>query len=96
MAAKPGIGNPVSLSIAPVNQAVGKPYSDLMSSIGLMQDIQDRSSIDGFEFQCLEEWDENVPPLDNRDERLDMWSASPKYSIRSIADLLKKSASFNK
>jgi len=91
MAAKPGIGNPVSLSIAPVNQAVGKPYSDLMSSIGLMQDIQDRSSIDGFEFQCLEEWDENVPPLDNRDERLDMWSASPKYSIRSIADLLKKS-----
>jgi len=91
MAAKPGIGNPVSLSIAPVNQAVGKPYSDLMSSIGLMQDIQDRSSIDGFEFQCLEEWDENGPPLDNRNERLDIWRASPKYTIQDIARLLKDS-----
>ena len=61
MTVKPGYQNLISLSIAPVNITVGKLYSDLMVSIELMKDIQREYNLDGFEFQCLEEWDENRP-----------------------------------
>ena len=89
MTVKPGYQNLISLSIAPVNITVGKLYSDLMVSIELMKDIQREYNLDGFEFQCLEEWDENRPPVDSRKARLDIWRGSRKYSIERIADLLK-------
>ncbi len=57
-----GYINPISLSIAPTNVAIGRQYSDLIGSIDLMKRMQVKGVTDGFEFQCLEEWDEDGPP----------------------------------
>lgn len=86
-----GYINPISLSIAPANVVVGKRYSDLIGSIDLMKRMQVKGVTDGFEFQCLEEWDENRPPLDEREKRLDIWRKSHKYSTHDIISLLEES-----
>lgn len=86
-----GYINPISLSIAPANVVVGKRYSDLIGSIDLMKRMQVKGVTDGFEFQCLEEWDENRPTLDEREKRLDIWRNSRKYSTHDIISLLEES-----
>lgn len=86
-----GYINPISLSIAPTNVAIGRQYSDLIGSIDLMKRMQVKGVTDGFEFQCLEEWDEDGPPLDEQEKRLDIWRNSHKYSTHDIISLLEES-----
>jgi hypothetical protein len=83
--------NLISLSAAPANIVIGKQYYDLLASIEFMNYMQQKDIIDGFEFQLLEEWNENLPPIDEREKRLVAWHNSPKYSIDNIIALIKES-----
>lgn len=81
--------NLISLSITPANIAAEKEYNDLTGSIELMKHMQNSYFTDGFEFQCLEEWDESRPPMDKQEKRLDAWHNGCKYTMNSITALLK-------
>lgn len=81
--------NLISLSISPANIVSGRQYYDLLASIELMKYIKQKNIIDGFEFQLLEEWDENIPPIDEKERRQAAWEDSTKYSVENIAALAK-------
>jgi len=76
--------NPISISTAPINRLIGKPYYDLHSTIEVMQRLWQESVVDGFEFQNLAEWDRENPPRDDDEQgnRLAAWTESLKYTTR--------------
>ena len=81
--------NPISISIAPTVQVIGKRYYDLPGTIELMQCLWSYSVVDGFESQNLAEWDAAGPPRDEAQKRLAAWEDSQRYAIHELAGLLK-------
>jgi hypothetical protein len=81
--------NPISISVAPTVQVVGKRYYDLPGTIELMRRLWSESVVDGFEFQDLAEWDAAGPPRDEATRRLAAWKDSQRYSIDELAGILR-------
>lgn len=83
--------NPISISTAPVNRLVGRPYYDLHSTIEVMRRLWQESVVDGFEFQNLAEWDRENPPRDDDEQgnRLAAWTESLKYTTGEITTVIR-------
>jgi sugar phosphate isomerase/epimerase len=80
--------NPISISVAPAVQVIGKRYYDLPGTIELMHCLWSESVADGFEFQNLAEWDATGPPRDEAQRRLAAWEDSQRYTTNDLASLL--------
>ena len=80
--------NPISVSVAPAVQVIGKRYYDLPGTIELMHQLWSESVVDGFEFQNLAEWDAAGPPRDEAQRRLAAWEGSQRYTANDLANLL--------
>ena len=85
------MGNPISISTAPINRLGGRPYYDLAATVEMMERLWREGVVDGFEFQNLAEWDRENPPRDDdgRGSRLAAWAASPKYTVDEVAARLR-------
>lgn len=80
--------NLISISTAPSNTLVGKPFYDLYATLEVMQKLWAAAVFNGFEFQNVAEWDAENPPRDEGERRLVYWTASQKYTTDQIATLL--------
>ncbi|MBN1976409.1 MAG: hypothetical protein JW918_03310 [Anaerolineae bacterium] len=80
--------NLISISTAPSNTLVGKPFYDLYATLEVMQKLWAESVFNGFEFQNVAEWDAGRPPRDEGERRLAYWTDSQKYTTDQIATLL--------
>ena len=80
--------NIISISTAPSNQLVGKPFYDLYATLEVMQKLWAAAVFNGFEFQNVAEWDAENPPRDEGERRLAYWTDSQKYTIDQIATFL--------
>jgi sugar phosphate isomerase/epimerase len=80
--------NLISISTAPSNQLVGKPFYDLYATLEVMRELWAEGVFDGFEFQNVAEWDAEHPPRDEGERRLAYWTDSQKYTTDQIAALL--------
>jgi hypothetical protein len=84
-----GTGNPISISIAPTTQVVGRRYYDLPGTIELMHRLWLECVVEGFEFQNLAEWDAAGPPRDEANKRLAAWEDSRRYTTNELGSLLR-------
>jgi hypothetical protein len=89
----------VSITTAPLNRLVGKSYADLEGTLDMMARLLEEDAVDGFEFQCLAEWDAYGPPKDEygpKEERLDLryqvWKGCRKYTYDELAARLVESS----
>lgn len=81
----------LSVSANPVTRIIGKPYYDLPSTVKVMKKLYQRSAVDGFEIQNLEEWRREHPPRDDiNGHRLNAWEKSPHYTSEEVSKLLLK------
>jgi hypothetical protein len=80
--------NTISISTAPSNQLVGKPFYDLYATLEVMQKLWTAAVFNGFEFQNIAEWDAENPPRDEGERRLAYWTDSQKYTTDQIATFL--------
>ncbi|MBN1812785.1 MAG: hypothetical protein JXA14_13195 [Anaerolineae bacterium] len=80
--------NLTSISTAPSNKLVGKPFYDLYATLEVMQKLWAETVFNGFEFQNIAEWDAENPPRDEGERRLAYWTDSQKYTVDQIATLL--------
>ena len=80
--------NIISISTAPSNQLVGKPFYDLYATLEVMQKLWTEAVLNGFEFQNIAEWDAENPPRDEGERRLAYWADSQKYTTDQIATFL--------
>ena len=80
--------NIISISTAPSNQLIGKPFYDLYATLEVMQKFWAAAVFNGFEFQNIAEWDAENPPRDEGERRLAYWTDSQKYTIDQIATFL--------
>ena len=80
--------NIISISTAPSNQLVGKPFYDLYATLEVMQKFWAEAVFNGFEFQNVAEWNAENPPRDEGERRLTYWTDSQKYTIDQIATFL--------
>ena len=80
--------NIISISTAPSNQLVGKPFYDLYATLEVMQKFWAEAVFNGFEFQNVAEWNAENPPRDEGERRLTYWTDSQKYKIDQIATFL--------
>ncbi len=81
--------NLISISTAPSNRLVGKPFYDLYATLEVMQKFWVEAVFNGFEFQNTAEWDAGNPPRDEGERRLAYWTDSQKYTTDQIATLLR-------
>ena len=79
--------NPISISVAPLNGLTGKSYYDLDNTLRIMQRLYETGTVDGFEFQHLEEWDARFPPR-AEPQRGAAWETSAHYTTDEIAAAL--------
>lgn len=79
--------NPISISIAPLNGLTGRSYYDLDNTLTIMQRLYETGTVDGFEFQHLEEWDARFPPRAEPQRRA-AWETSAHYTTDEIAAVL--------
>jgi hypothetical protein len=84
----PRAKNPISISVAPTVQVIGKRYYDLPGTIELMHRLWSESVVDCFEFQNLAEWDATSPPRDEARRRLAAWGDSQRHTVDELASLL--------
>ncbi len=82
--------NPISISVAPTTYVIGKHYYDLPGTVELMRQLEHTAVVDGVEFQNEAEWDNTVPPRDEREKRIEAWNTSLKYTIDEIAGVLQE------
>lgn len=80
--------NIITISTAPSNKLIGKPFYDLYATLEVMQKFWAEAVFNGFEFQNLAEWDAANPPRDEGEHRLGYWTDSQKYTIDQIATFL--------
>jgi hypothetical protein len=80
--------NIISISTAPSNKLIGKPFYDLYATLEVMQKFWTEAILNGFEFQNIAEWDAENPPRDEGERRLAYWRDSQKYTMDQIATLL--------
>ena len=85
------IANPISISVAPLNQLTGAMYYNLANTITIMRRLLDAHVVDGFEIQNLAEWDARTPPRDEGDRRFAAWEASEKHDVAQLAATLNAS-----
>jgi sugar phosphate isomerase/epimerase len=81
--------NLISISTAPSNRLIGKPFYDLYATLEVMQKFWVEAVFNGFEFQNTAEWDAVNPPRDEGERRLAYWTDSQKYTMDQIATLLR-------
>jgi sugar phosphate isomerase/epimerase len=81
--------NLISISTAPSNRLIGKPFYDLYATLEVMQKFWVEAVFNGFEFQNTAEWDAGNPPRDEGERRLAYWTDSQKYTTDQIATLLR-------
>jgi hypothetical protein len=89
----------ISITTAPLNRLVGKSYADLEGTLDVMVRLLETGAVDGFEFQCIAEWDAYGPPKDEYGPRearhglrYKVWTECPKYTYEQIADQLIQSS----
>lgn len=82
--------NPISVTTAPCNKLIGKPFYDLPATIEVMHGLRREAAVDGFEFQHVAEWDARCPPRDEGARRLAYWEDSARYTVDQIADILRE------
>lgn len=80
--------NIITISTAPSNKLIDKPFYDLYATLEVMQKFWTEAIFNGFEFQNLAEWDAANPPRDEGEHRLAYWTDSQKYTIDQIATFL--------
>ena len=86
--------NRVSISTGALPKAMGKLYYDFSAALSMMERVWDSGVVDGFEFVCLDEWDQRWPPMEidlRREYRVANWERSPKHSEKEIGGILSKS-----
>jgi hypothetical protein len=80
--------NNISISTAPSDILIGKPFYDLYATLEVMQKLWTEAICNGFEFQNVAEWDAEHPPRDEGERRLAYWTDSQKYTTGQIATIL--------
>jgi len=78
----------ISISSAPIAELGGRKYYDLLGTLEVMKRIFREEVINGFELQLEPEWDDENPPLTDR--QFADWTITPKYNVDEILAILCK------
>jgi sugar phosphate isomerase/epimerase len=70
---------------------IGKRFYDFPGNLEVMERLWQTGVLDGFEFQCVAEWDARHPPRDEGQRRYAYWADSDRHTTDQIAAALQAS-----